>query len=119
MWGMACSIHFLLPAAFYLATKFEGREDHFEQAVLHAINSGGNNMARAALTGECSMASMPCASARVARNVHHKPWCWAPHSLPTACEFCTSTRQEAEALLDQRCDAWPGCRCTGGRHGWC
>lgn len=29
----------------------EGEEGHFEKAVLYAINSGGNNMARAALTG--------------------------------------------------------------------
>lgn len=51
VYGLACSIHFLLPASYYLTTKFEGRDDHFEQAVLSAINSGGNNMARAALTG--------------------------------------------------------------------
>eukprot|EP00887_Chlorella_sp_A99_P007733 scaffold20.g7733.t1 len=51
VYGMACSQHFLLPAAYYLAAAFEGQPDHFEQAVLHAINSGGNNMARAALTG--------------------------------------------------------------------
>ena len=52
---MACSIHFLLPAAYYLAVAFEKEptgQRRFEQAVLHAINSGGNNMARAALTGE-------------------------------------------------------------------
>jgi len=30
----------------------EGEEGHFEKAVLYAVNSGGNNMARAALTGE-------------------------------------------------------------------
>lgn len=52
VYGLACSIHFLLPAAYYLAAKFEKREDHFEAAVLAAINSGGNNMARAALTGK-------------------------------------------------------------------
>lgn len=32
VYGMACSIHFLLPAAYFLAAKFEGRPDHFEQA---------------------------------------------------------------------------------------
>lgn len=31
--------------------RFEGEPDHFERAVLWAVNSGGNNMARAALTG--------------------------------------------------------------------
>ncbi|PSC74197.1 ADP-ribosylglycohydrolase [Micractinium conductrix] len=54
VYGMACSIHFLLPAAYYLAVAFEKEptgQRRFEQAVLHAINSGGNNMARAALTG--------------------------------------------------------------------
>lgn len=53
VFGMACSIHFLLPAAYYLAVHFEAEpgQGRFEQAVLHAVNSGGNNMARAALTG--------------------------------------------------------------------
>jgi ADP-ribosylglycohydrolase len=43
-----CRITHLLPAAYYLASRFE---DDFEMAVLSAINGGGNNMARAALTG--------------------------------------------------------------------
>ncbi|KAI7836044.1 hypothetical protein COHA_010075 [Chlorella ohadii] len=51
LYGLACSIHFLLPAAYYFAAKWEGEEGHFEKAVLYAVNSGGNNMARAALTG--------------------------------------------------------------------
>ncbi|KAL4420723.1 hypothetical protein ABPG75_010379 [Micractinium tetrahymenae] len=53
VYGMACSIHFLLPAAYYLATAFEEEpgQQRFEKAVLAAVNSGGNNMARAALTG--------------------------------------------------------------------
>ena len=51
LYGLACSIHFLLPAAYYYTAHFQGRPDHFEIAVLMAINSGGNNMARAALTG--------------------------------------------------------------------
>lgn len=37
-----------MPAAYYLATRYSG---DFEMAVLSAINGGGNNMARAALTG--------------------------------------------------------------------
>lgn len=94
-----CSIHFLLPAAYYLATVFEEEpgQERFEEAVLAAINAvsgsdrarrsklivcsakhacvgvdaywccaypgvqGGNNMARAALTGGelggCSVSS--------------------------------------------------------------
>lgn len=53
VYGMACSIHFLLPAAYYLATVFEEEpgQQRYEKAVLAAVNSGGNNMARAALTG--------------------------------------------------------------------
>jgi ADP-ribosylglycohydrolase len=48
---MACSIPFLLPAAYWYAAFYAGRPDHFEAAALAAVNSGGNNMARAALTG--------------------------------------------------------------------
>lgn len=47
-YGMACSIYQLAPAAYYLAARFS---DDFESAVLHAINGGGHNMARAMLTG--------------------------------------------------------------------
>ncbi len=46
-----CRITHLLPAAYYLASRYE---DDFEMAVLSAINGGGNNMARAALTGALS-----------------------------------------------------------------
>ena len=46
-----CRITHLLPAAYYLASRYE---DNFEMAVLSAINGGGNNMARAALTGALS-----------------------------------------------------------------
>ncbi|WP_198341800.1 ADP-ribosylglycohydrolase family protein [Oceanisphaera avium] len=45
---MACSIYQLVPASYYLAARFS---DDFESAVLHAINGGGHNMARAMLTG--------------------------------------------------------------------
>ena len=48
LFGMACSLGFMLPAAYYLSARFPG---DFEQPVLHALNGGGNNMARAALTG--------------------------------------------------------------------
>lgn len=46
--GLACAFHFVLPAAYYLAARFN---DDFESAVLHAINGGGQNMSRACLTG--------------------------------------------------------------------
>ncbi len=48
VYGMPCAIYHQLPAAYYLAARFR---DDFEAAVLHAINGGGQNMARAMLTG--------------------------------------------------------------------
>ena len=48
LFGMACTLGFMLPAAYYFASRYE---DDFEMAVLSAINGGGNNMARASLTG--------------------------------------------------------------------
>lgn len=48
VYGMPCAIYHQLPAAYYLATRFR---DDFESAVLHAINGGGQNQARAMLTG--------------------------------------------------------------------
>jgi len=47
-YGMPCAIYHQLPAAYYLAARFQ---DDFESAVLHAINGGGQNQARAILTG--------------------------------------------------------------------
>jgi len=48
VYGMPCAIYHILPAAYYLAARFK---DDFESAVLHAINGGGQNQARAMLTG--------------------------------------------------------------------
>ncbi len=48
VYGMPCAIYHQLPAAYYLAARFP---NDFESAVLHAINGGGQNMARAMLTG--------------------------------------------------------------------
>lgn len=48
VYGMPCAIYHQLPAAYYLASRF--RHD-FEAAVLHAVNGGGQNLARAILTG--------------------------------------------------------------------
>ncbi len=48
VYGMPCAIYHLLPAAYYLASRFR---DDFESAVLHAVNGGGQNQARAIITG--------------------------------------------------------------------
>ncbi|MBK6973143.1 MAG: ADP-ribosylglycohydrolase family protein [Sterolibacteriaceae bacterium] len=48
VYGMPCAIYHQLPAAYYLAARFQ---NDFESAVLHAINGGGQNEARAMLTG--------------------------------------------------------------------
>ncbi len=48
VYGMPCAIFHQLPAAYYLAARFK---DDFEAAVLHAINGGGQNQARAILVG--------------------------------------------------------------------
>lgn len=48
VYGMPCAIYHVLPAVYYLAARFK---DDFESAVLHAINGGGQNCARAMLTG--------------------------------------------------------------------
>jgi ADP-ribosylglycohydrolase len=48
VYGMPCAIYHQLPAAYYLAARF--RHD-FESAVLNAVNGGGQNQARAILTG--------------------------------------------------------------------
>jgi hypothetical protein len=48
VYGMPCAIYHQLPAAYYLAARFR---DDFESGVLHALNGGGQNMARAMLTG--------------------------------------------------------------------
>ena len=48
VYGMPCAIYNLLPTVYYLAARFRG---DFESAILHAINGGGHNQARAMLTG--------------------------------------------------------------------
>ena len=48
VYGMPCAIYHQLPAAYYLAARFP---HSFEEAVLHAINGGGQNQSRAILTG--------------------------------------------------------------------
>ncbi|BDQ35982.1 ADP-ribosylglycohydrolase [Pseudodesulfovibrio nedwellii] len=51
VYGLACQLGFMVPAAYWLACRFYG---DFETAVLTAINGGGNNMARACMTGALS-----------------------------------------------------------------
>ena len=48
VYGMPCAVYHQFPAAYYLAARFS---DDFESAVLHAVNGGGQNQARAILTG--------------------------------------------------------------------
>lgn len=49
--GLHCTMGTMLPSAYYFIHRYP---DNFEMAVLSAVNSGGNNMARAALTGALS-----------------------------------------------------------------
>jgi len=51
LFGLACTLGFMLPAAYYFVSRFETR---FYDAVMPALNGGGNNMARSALTGALS-----------------------------------------------------------------
>lgn len=48
VYGMPCAIYYQLPAVYYLTARFPS---DFEAAVLNAINGGGQNQARAILTG--------------------------------------------------------------------
>lgn len=48
LYGMSCAVYNQFPAAYYLAARYR---DDFESAVLHAVNGGGQNQARAILTG--------------------------------------------------------------------
>jgi ADP-ribosylglycohydrolase len=61
VYGMPCAIYHQLPAVYYLAARFH---DDFESALLHAVNGGGQNQARAmlasALVGaQVGMAGIP------------------------------------------------------------
>jgi ADP-ribosylglycohydrolase len=47
IYGLACQLGFMVPAAYWLSSRYAD----FETAVLTAVNGGGNNMARACLTG--------------------------------------------------------------------
>ncbi|HEU0229903.1 MAG TPA: ADP-ribosylglycohydrolase family protein [Burkholderiaceae bacterium] len=51
VYGMPCAVYHQFPAAYYLAARFQ---DDFESTVLHAVNGGGQNQARAMLAGALS-----------------------------------------------------------------
>ena len=51
LYGLPCAVYHQFPAAYYLAARFP---DDFESVVLHAINGGGQNLARAMLAGALS-----------------------------------------------------------------
>ena len=55
LYGLPCAVYHQFPAAYYLAARFP---DDFESAVLHALNGGGQNLARAMLTGALSGAQV-------------------------------------------------------------
>jgi len=48
VYGLPCAVYHQFPAAYYLAARFH---HDFESAVLHAVNGGGQNQARAILAG--------------------------------------------------------------------
>ncbi|QOP41388.1 ADP-ribosylglycohydrolase family protein [Sulfurimonas marina] len=48
VYGMPCAIYHIVPASYYLASRFH---NDFESAILHALNGGGQNQARSILTG--------------------------------------------------------------------
>ena len=48
VYGMPCAIYHIVPSAYYLSALFH---DDFKSAVLNAVNGGGQNQARAILTG--------------------------------------------------------------------
>lgn len=61
VYGMPCAIYHQLPASYYLAARYR---DDFESALLHAINGGGQNLARAILTsalvgGQVGLSKIP------------------------------------------------------------
>lgn len=70
VYGMPCAIYHQLPAAYYLAARFR---DDFEAAVLHAINGGGQNQARAILTGALvgAQVGLPAIPQRFLNGLEH------------------------------------------------
>jgi hypothetical protein len=81
VYGMPCAIYHQLPAAYYLAARFP---QDFESAVLHAVNGGGQNQARAILTGalagaQAGLSGTPSASSmtwKKAKRSDGLQWTW-------------------------------------------
>ena len=79
VYGMPCAIYHQLPAAYYLAARFH---NDFESAVLHAVNGGGQNQARAILTGALAGAqtglsgSLNASSMGSKKRLHSANWPW-------------------------------------------
>ena len=84
VYGMPCAIYHQLPAAYYLSARFH---DDFESAVLHAVNGGGQNQARAILTGALTGAQTGLAG--------------IPKHLLEGLENADSLRELAETLASQ------------------
>jgi hypothetical protein len=63
VYGMPCAIYHQLPAAYYLAARFH---DDFESALLHAVNGGGQNQARAILA--CALVGAQVGLSRIPRR---------------------------------------------------
>ncbi|KTG17277.1 MULTISPECIES: ADP-ribosylglycohydrolase family protein [unclassified Guyparkeria] len=81
VYGMPCAIYHQLPAAYYLSARFA---DDFEAAVLHAVNGGGQNMARAMLAGALTGAQVGLSG--------------IPHRFLAGLENAGELRQRAEQV---------------------
>lgn len=84
VYGMPCAVYHQFPAAYYLAARFA---DDFEQAVLNAVNGGGQNQARAILTGALVGAQTGLSG--------------IPERFLTGLENAQSLLQDAHHLADQ------------------
>lgn len=51
LYGLPCAVYHQFPCAYYLAARFQG---DVESTLLHAVNGGGQNQARAMLAGALS-----------------------------------------------------------------
>ena len=87
VYGMPCAIYHQLPAAYYLGARFA---NDFESAVLNAINGGGQNQARAILTGALVGAQVGLTGIPKSLRVWVKPWLTHPASLSLLARSWTS-----------------------------
>ena len=84
VYGMPCAVYHQFPAAYYLAARFA---DDFEKAVLNAVNGGGQNQARAILTGALAGAQTGLTG--------------IPERFLTGLEHAQTLLQDAHRLADQ------------------